>query len=305
MSIIRNIIKWFIPYGIILYRRLLINEQEEKQEQKREEKQNIIINYLVNLKDKTKDEEIISVINFFENNGFSVFPYDFIYTYFANKIKVFYDRTCNMKYVLHENKKMYFPVDWTEGKIKNYYNGLLTEQDADSPHRYETNDYKVEAGDVIVDIGSAEGIWALTYVENAKKIYLFECQEHWIQALLKTFEPWKNKVEIIKKYVSNSTKGNEITLDDFLQGKEIDFIKADIEGAEIRFLEGAAKTISNTGNLRLLICTYHKQDDAEKIKGILIEHGFSVEYSKGYMIFIYDKDLKEPYIRRGLIRARK
>ena len=37
----------------------------------------------------------------------------------------------------------------------------------------------------------------------------------------------------------------------------------------------------------------------------LIDFGFKVEASKGYMIFIYDKLIKKPYFRKGLLRVSK
>jgi hypothetical protein len=36
-----------------------------------------------------------------------------------------------------------------------------------------------------------------------------------------------------------------------------------------------------------------------------IVHEYKTEYSKRYMIFLYEKELEEPYIRRGLVRAMK
>ena len=38
---------------------------------------------------------------------------------------------------------------------------------------------------------------------------------------------------------------------------------------------------------------------------VLVKKGFITEYSKGYMIFVYDDIISPPYLRRGLIRARK
>ncbi|MDR2097290.1 MAG: hypothetical protein LBP37_02080 [Spirochaetaceae bacterium] len=71
-------------------------------------------------------------------------------------------------------------------------------------------------------------------------------------------------------------------------------------------LRGAGKTLSGAKDLRLSLCTYHRQNDALELETILKKHGFSTSYSDGYMLFIYgDEPLKEPYLRRGLIRAQK
>jgi 16S rRNA A1518/A1519 N6-dimethyltransferase RsmA/KsgA/DIM1 with predicted DNA glycosylase/AP lyase activity len=40
-------------------------------------------------------------------------------------------------------------------------------------------------------------------VSGVNRIYMFEYDKEWIAALETTFEPYKDKVEIINKYVSN------------------------------------------------------------------------------------------------------
>jgi len=94
-------------------------------------------------------------------------------------------------------------------------------------------------------------------------------------------------------------------LDDCFENETINFVKADIEGYELKLLDGGIKTLTREKDIKLLLCTYHKKGDAEKLKESLEKLGFYTEYSKNYMLFIYDNDLEEPYIRRGLIRAMK
>lgn len=38
---------------------------------------------------------------------------------------------------------------------------------------------------------------------------------------------------------------------------------------------------------------------------MLTDLGLKTEFTKGYMIFINDETLSEPYLRKGLIRASK
>jgi hypothetical protein len=259
-------------------------------------------------RNEQEDPEIVEIIHWFENNRFAVFPYDFTKKYPPEEIEVFVDETCKMKYVLHDNKRLYFPRYWSATYVRHYYNTLRIEQDKDSPHRYETADHTVKKGDIIADIGAAEGIWALTYAEEAEKIYLFECEPMWIDALKKTFAPWEEKVSIISRYVSNTSNGVHITLDDFMKKEHIDridFIKADIEGAERQLLEGADEVFLAQNDIKLILCTYHRKNDGTYIKEYLENKNFNTEYSKRYMLFIYDKELDIPYIRRGVIRATK
>jgi len=265
-----------------------------------------IRNYFLQLDKQNQSEEIKEIINFFQKNSFSIFPYEFIHKY--KLPKVLYDNDCRMHYILHKGKKLYMPSEWNENQCANYYKGLCIEQDVDSPHRYEVENYMVKEGDVIVDIGTAEGIWALENAEKASKIYLFECEEKWIEALQRTFEPYNEKIEIVNKFISNVTEENEVTFDDFFNGHKINFVKADIEGTERKFLQEAKNILQNQNDIKLLLCTYHRENDEITLKEILENYGFSTEYSKGYMIYSlysYDRICKEPYIRRGLIRAKK
>jgi len=142
-------------------------------------------------------------------------------------------------------------------------------------------------------------------LKKQKTAYIFECDSAWIEALQQTFEPWKEKVIIADKYVSDVTDSHNISLNDFFKDKQIDFIKADIEGAEVKMLQGASEILKRN-NLKILACAYHKPNDAKDIKVILENYGFTAEYSKGYMI-IFSKGFlfPKPNLRKGLIRAAK
>lgn len=119
----------------------------------------------------------------------------------------------------------------------------MHEQDIKNSHHYLQENRIPENGDVIADIGAAEGIFALDVIDRCEKVYLFEMSESWITPLEKTFEAYKDKIEIVKKYVSNANDDICITMDDFFKDKKITYIKADIEGAEISMLEGGRSTL--------------------------------------------------------------
>jgi len=300
MSVIekaKNIIEKYIPENIIeIFERLLVKKEYIKK--------NNIKKYFISLDKENQEPEIVEIINYFEKHRFSVFPYIYQKNYHAKDVVVYYDKAAKMLYVVHNNRKLFFPYSDKE-KVKRYYNLLRKEQDKNSPHRYEANDFIVSDGDIIADIGAAEGIWALENVEKANKIFLFECDEKWVKCLEKTFYPWKEKVVVINKYISDSNYGEYTTLDAFFKDKRIDFIKADIEGMEINLLTGSKELLKRDINIKMLLCTYHRQNDAKIFKKIFEENGFTTEYSKGYLLFIHDEELEEPYVRRGLIRAKK
>jgi hypothetical protein len=298
-----------VPIGIQIellrysdYEKYKIIKTHQKQ---RNEQRNKIINFLKNDLKSRKNPEKQNIVNFLKRNESIIIPYDFVKKYEAKNVSVYTDTVFNTKYVLHANKRMYFPKDWNDESVQKYYNQLLKEQDIDSPHHYETSEFCVQEGDIVADVGAAEGVFALSVVEKVKKLYLFECEPTWIEALEKTFEPWKDKVNIVNKYISDCTNDECITLDEFLNGGEINFIKADIEGAETKLLTGAKRTLMTQKNLQMILCAYHQENDERDLKRILTESGFHTEFSKGYMIFIYDEKLGPPYLRKGVIRARK
>ena len=68
-------------------------------------------------------------------------------------------------------------------------------------------------------------------MKDVKKVYIFECDGEWAEALEKTFSPYTEKIEIIKKYVGGEDKEENITLDRFFENLPLDCIKADIEGS--------------------------------------------------------------------------
>lgn len=240
-----------------------------------------------------------------KEGGLTIFPYKFTEKYNADKIKVYIDGDVGMRYVLHDGKKLYFPETWSEGRIKDYYNGLLIEQDKESPHRYFTKDFKVEKGDVFVDVGCAEAMSSLECVDDASEIYLFECDEMWLKALERTFEKYGDKVHIIRKYARSYTDHESVKLEDALRksfGKTF-FIKLDLNGYEWDTLGGSPELI-RTQRIKCAGCTYHRQEDEDILLSSLKREGFTCEFSKGYMLFIFS-ELKYPYFRRGLIRAKK
>lgn len=81
---------------------------------------------------------------------------------------------------------------------------------------------------------------------------------------------------------ANGCKVPTMTLDDYVLRKgltRVDFIKMDIEGAELPALKGALRTIQHF-RPRLAICLYHKWDDLATIPAFLQSTG--VEYTYGF-----------------------
>jgi len=113
-------------------------------------------------------------------------------------------------------------------------------------------------------------------------------------------------LEIVNKFVSNITDSENTKLDDHISVDGAGtFLKIDVEGAESKLLNGCKRIFSEQKPLKVAICTYHKQNNEKDFTELLSQKGFKCSSSNGYMLFCYDKQIKAPYLRRGLIRAQK
>lgn len=263
-----------------------------------------ILEYFALLPANEVNDEQREVLGYLEKNPLRIFPYPFHDNYSAEKIDVFFDAENGMRYVIQEGKRLYFKRRWSEKRIKRAYSELVREQDINSPHRYLTDSFTIGDEDVLADIGAAEGNFSLSVIENVKKIYLFEYDHEWTEALKATFAPWAEKVEIINKYVSDSDDESHARFDTFYkEKKDITFLKIDVDGAEAIVLDSCNEVFKSPESFKVALCTYHKNNDERDFTLLLKNHGFTITPSKGYMIHYYDKKMKAPFLRRGLIRA--
>ena len=178
------------------------------------------------------------------------------------------------------------------------YRGLLIEQDQRSAHRY-VDSYEELKGKTLLDIGAAEGIFTLDTIDYIDHAYLFECDENWIEALEATFAPWKDKITIVRKYVSDVDDDSNITLDTFFQSKvrSIDnlFFKMDIEGYERKALKGAAHILGHGQLIGGSVCIYHLHDDKKVIESELKNFNLKTSIQPGYLYF--EKEMRSAIIR--------
>lgn len=265
-----------------------------------------ILNYY-NGKSVTDEQQ--EVLTYLRQNGFNLFPYARLHTKKAGDVEVFFDKEVALSYVLLDGKRLYYPCDTPRAVIqRGYYDEQLVSQHPESPHRYLTSDFNVQPDDVVVDCGAADGNFSLDVVDKVKKVYLFEPTERWQKPLAATFAPWKDKVVIVRKFLSDETNDVSVSLDYYFAGSSEPptMIKMDIEGFEGRALKSGERLLRSPKGIRkVAVCTYHRQDDEHNLGTFLRACGFQTAPSKGYMLFVYDNDVKPPYLRRGILRATK
>lgn len=265
-----------------------------------------ILRYYDRINPSEINSEKKEVLDYLKYNKTNLFPYEFINKYKEEMIEVYTDNKKQLKYVLLDNKKLFFKRGSSDEQIKKLFSLLLLVQDTKSPHRYLVDDFNISNNDIVADIGAAEGDFSLKIVEKVKRIYIFESDPELIEALQATFEPWKEKVTILNMYVSNKNVGAYTNLDSFFNNIVLPtFIKIDVEGAEYDLLCGAKNILQSNNPLKIVIAAYHRHNDEITLRDILINNGFKVQYSKGYMLSVWDDIIKEPYLRRGLIKAIK
>ncbi len=261
-----------------------------------------IIDYYYTISYEAIPEDIKAPLEYIIIRNVEVFPDEELQEYFEKSHPIIdYDEKVKLYYILHDGKKLFFDEGPPE-KIAFTYRFICMEQHINSPHRYVTGDFDVKEGDVVLDVGAAEANFSLGVVERSSELYVFEADEKWQKALEATFRPWKEKVRVISKFASNQSDECSVTIDEIVGDNQVDFIKLDVEGAELAVLKGADKTLRQNPGIKVAVCTYHKINDAEEIKAYLEDMGFDVEFSKGYVLASLDA-LAPPYFRRGLIRA--
>lgn len=167
---------------------------------------------------------------------------------------------------------------------------------------YENEYVRLRKGDIVIDAGANLGLFSLFCShKEVKKVYAFEPQKAVIKLLKKNIllnnenelvevVPYglsdRNDVYllshsgtghpagsiVIKRNDENDTeKVSCTTLDNWVRERgisKIDFIKADIEGAERQMLIGSTEILRKYAP-RLAICTYHLPDDPIVLEKII------------------------------------
>ena len=164
---------------------------------------------------------------------------------------------------------------------------------------YEYKDVNVGNGDVVIDCGANIGLFsAIAASKGCSKCYAFEPVPKAMKYLKKVIDIYSDSIvccdyalsdfvgktsmyigdenNLLDSSITNKSLGGDIevnvtTIDDFVKNQNInkvDFIKADIEGAERYMLMGATETLKKY-EPKLAICTYHLKDDPKVLEDII------------------------------------
>lgn len=252
---------------------------------------------------RVHDSEYNEIVDVLKLNPVECYNYEYTKKYKSMDVKVFFDDSVDLYYVIHNDKKMYMRKGWTEDQVRDYYRFLRIEQDEQSPHLYCTKELQDKHFRKVLDLGAADGNFTLDFIEQCEKAYLFECDPNWIEALKATFRPWQDKVHIVNAFVSNTTRNGMTTLDHYFQEdfENIDLVKIDVEGEEVPVLQGAKHLLEKNRQVLLLVCAYHYQNEENDIRTYLDE--WNIKHRSGYIVMIDDKHQKKPYLRRGILEA--
>lgn len=269
-----------------------------------------VIKYLTGneISDVLSDEERKECAGFLKKQWIGNLNMPFVLKYRNLPVKVRKDKKNGLYFAVAENNpSIYFKRGLSKRQVQKSYQNLLAEQDKLSPHCYSFDDFVIDSQSVIADIGAAEGIFTLKYIDKIKKAYLFEPEAAWIEALEATFAPWKEKIAIIKMFVGNKDEGDQIKLDTFFSGKEKPtIIKMDIEGNEISALEGVDELLKSGSVSDVFACSYHHSGDVERLSVFLQNIGYQTTVSKGAIFIFPESEFAEdaPFtFRKGVIHA--
>lgn len=183
-------------------------------------------------------------------------------------------------------------------RYRDYKDILFPIADTAHPQYIEPDIFEPEEGEIFVDVGVYDlqnsfdfAIWAKN---GYQKIYAFEpdpqCYCNVKMTISNQSAEFKNKIELVNKglgaencildfpaeykgsgiYDGKTIPVEVVTLDSYLNGNPVSFVKMDVEGAEMDVLCGMRETILRH-KPKMAVCIYHKPEDIFTIASYLLE----------------------------------
>ena len=246
---------------------------------------------------------------------------------------------------LHEIYELLIDED-SKKTFCGYWLGCITNQISSVVYaktpQYICQGFLPKTGDIVIDCGSYDGATAVRFVNMGCEVYSFEMNKTNYERAAKLATEKNFVVENLGlgslKHTANYTPnggatqidmhGSEsaqiTTIDSYVGEKNIphvDFIKMDVEGAELDILKGAAITIAKFKPI-LALSAYHKLDDfwtlTKFIKSIRPDYEFGLRqfastpediidwFPKSLMDFLtaFDLEINSPNYEECVLFAR-
>ncbi len=181
---------------------------------------------------------------------------------------------------VNDNQVFVSEHGWWLGKARQYF---------------DTDIMKPGGEEVFVDGGAYTGEDTIDFLKwcygQTGYAYLFEPDEKNYRKCMENMKPYVGKTEVYNKGLwsracqmvfsdnrdansaineNGSSIVSTMAIDEIADGKQITFIKMDIEGAELEALKGAAETIQRN-KPKLAICVYHKPEDIIDIPAYILK----------------------------------
>ena len=217
-----------------------------------------------------------------------------------------------------ESKASYLAV------IRERMTGQLTEFRFAPEPQYMLMDYMPGKGDIVIDGGTFDGKTARNFAAMGAKVYAFEMDKANYNTCIEknketcVFENmglWSCKRQLHYNAQGSGSSinaaggecGNMIDIDTYVRENNIprvDYIKLDVEGAELEVLKGAFLTVSQF-KPKLAISAYHKPNDIYEllkyIRSLRPDYQFAFRH---YRIdgrdYYLDENIREVYQHYGL-----
>ncbi len=197
-----------------------------------------------------------------------------------------------------ESKKVFRAV------IKGRLTGRVSEYRFAPEPQYFLKGFTPNMGDIAIDGGAYDGATALKFNRCGAKVYSFEMDAKNYQNCTDNLKSLKTDITLenlglsdkegeenyyssgtgSRKNVKGTVTGKFIDLDTYVLRKNlprVDYIKLDIEGAELEMLHGAAKTIARC-KPKMAVSAYHKSEDlwtlAPYIKSLCPDYKFEFRH---------------------------
>jgi FkbM family methyltransferase len=168
-------------------------------------------------------------------------------------------------------------------------------------HHYEVPETTVRRGDVVLDCGAAEGLFALSVLERASQVAIFEPSPDFAGSLQRTFGEARNAIVVPaalgaaegKAFLSGSSLYGFVSRDDGVpismttvdawaerSNTRVDFIKGDLESYEFEVLQGARRIIQRDGP-KIAFTVYHPGNNWKEmvafLQGLVPEYKFRIK----------------------------